>query len=476
MQEAADTDEWGCWDDDPVCVEKIIVPVSKDFVGMLNSHEVDLVSCYKAIGPVYESSCKPLARSAAILKKRDHEVADALITSLHPDLLVAAKALFLPANSGDLFDMTEENNQLRHAFLNCFDSDRQTKKNYKTDLVYQSPYLMMGGRVLVDSPCVIDHLEYISHNHPKDLWEFFVQARSYHRTVEDTAALKDMLRLYRAGRRVSKSLNKFTKVSQLPCVDYDNPFFWFDLDGEGLEAGDIVLVGEMPQQVLSRYADSLYDPRCERTHVDKVVLANAVSGDESGTYSVDVHLLSKLYSKCVDCVIYCHTVPDEFKPPPLVLRKPRPHNLTAVIRLGESDRGTRTKARKAIRRANEARNGRYLNDVIQVNLLDQYRGVDYVLNRYKGCPVPVVREVKQKGRKTRQYEARDALLERYERDKGYRFSVQRTIHLPGKPGYGRLVVDIPHWGDADLIMGSLYKRAVDAGYKVAFEMGKWRVV
>lgn len=472
------TDEWDCWEDEPEIEDKVIIPVSKEFLGMLKAHDQELVAMYQSVGPCYEPNVTPVKKTAIAMTKRDHNVVDALVAELHPELLEALRTLFVPSKCGDIFDMTLQENQQRHAFLNCFEPEAAVGVNYKPDLLYHAPYTIMGEEIVVNSDVALDHLEYVAVNYPKLIWEFYIQVRSHLRNTADRKNLKDTLRIFRAGRRVSKALNKFTKVSQLSYIDYDNPFFWFDLDAEDLSPEDIVLLGPMPYQVRSRYGRSVYDPGVVGVYSDKVVLANAVAGDESGTYSVDVDLLSRIYLNCKECIVYCHTVPVDFEPPLAVVRKPRPHNLTAIVQLGEYDRTLKGRFKKQFCSSNKWRNERYFGVCAASPQLRQYGTVDYVYDRVVQCSGIVTEQpvkVLKKKKRTRQYETRDLMLHRYSHDPKFRFG-DRTFKILGKPQRGALLVDIPHWGDAHLVMNSLRKRAVDYKFQVEFSAGAWCIV
>lgn len=473
-------DEWDVWNDSPQLELDIRVPISAEFVRMLELHDDELVPCFKAIGPLcgIRQPVIPVKSAGRLLVKRDHDVVDELVKELDPELLELARILFIPDSAGDIYDLTIPENQTRLGFLKSFEIDSIVTRNYSAEMCLDFPRLMMGNRIAVDSYDIVDHLDFVSSNYPKSLWSVYVQAvgqlSGIGRRVSD---LKEMLQIFRAGRRLSKSLNKFSKVNQLQSVDYDNPFFWFNFDGDFLEPEEIVLVGVMPPQVRMRYPCSVYDPGLEGTYREKVVLANLVTGDESGIYGVDRALLAKIYVNCLDCEYYCHTVPVDFNPPLSVIRKPRPHNMTAIVKLGSSSYNAGSRFYKKVFDSNVSRNKRYIEDTSFVPLLKQYAGVDYVFER-AGKPrggFVKPREKNRKVKKTRSYEKRDAMLKILSADEGFKFDSNRTMSISGDCAPGPLLQDIPHWGDARLVLNSLYKRAVDSGFRVMFLNGIWRV-
>lgn len=453
------------------------IPISKEFVKMLESHYPLLVDHYMSIGPVCDMKDRRVThikKVTSVMRKRDHDVVTEMLRHLDPKLMDVARAMFVPSGIAGLHDYTDESNQLRRAFLKCYEPGMQVALNYNPSLVYQKPNLYRGGEIVVSSDDPIDHLDFVANTYPAALWEICLQLRESPGVSLNTGDVEGLLRSYRAGRRLSKSLNRFSKINELVAVDYDNPFFWFDgLDDCDDEA--IVLAGDMPTAVLSRYHRSFYDPGLQSRHKDKVIFVNLAQGDESGCYSNRSDLIASLYLNTEDCVIFVHGVPTKFVPFPLILRKPRPHNLTAVWRLGSSDPHGKPVYLDGIRSANIRRNERYMGKT-SVCLLPICGGVDYIVSRAgKALTAPAypTKERTIKKKKSRHMAERDSILLWYSRDPNYNPKSGHFMKLGGKARRGPLLVDIPAFGSAELVFDSLWKRALDDKMRVVFRHGVW---
>lgn len=456
----------------------LVIPVANEFVKMLEVTDGELADCYRSMGPLVEpgQKIKKQTRTFEMMRVKDHAVVDAMMAELDPRLRDMAKALFMPDKSDDMFDPYDVANQFRDTFLNIFEAEHVISSNNSVDMVYDDGNLFVNGSLVLRSPIVLDHIEFVGSFYPKNLWTLYVQLREQHPDVckKGGRDYRTLLNVFRLARRTCKSLNKFTKVNQLKEIDYDNPFFWFDVDEEpDLDPHDVVLIGNMPQQVRMRYPQAKYDPGCEGVYDDKVILANLVVGDAMGCKNVDNSLLLKLRVNSRNCLIHAHTIPIDFTPPRRVLRKPRPHNLTAVVDMDIADVTVGRKFYSRFIKSNEERNGRYLG-YGDVDLLEQHSSVDYVVGR--ASKILVCDAVKVKNRHTRSVRMREEQLYNMSRDGDWKPDPGRFIKLSGKPVRGCLLRDIPDMGDAGLIMNSLYVRAIDHGFGVIFTHGVWTVI
>jgi len=168
----------------------------------------------------------------AEMKKIDFDVADEIISCIDARTLSLLRDFCIP--DGDLFDPSDPKNVTRGLLLKMLDEVEPPVKHVATGqllfLKVEDTYeTYVGSNLVVQSEYYLDHIEHVLQNYPK----LFV---NLYRQISNLVPQRDKkywtsencarhIRQARMERALSKSMNKFTKVSQLVAVDQDNPFF-----------------------------------------------------------------------------------------------------------------------------------------------------------------------------------------------------------------------------------------------------------
>lgn len=135
------------------------------------------------------------------------------------------------------------------------------------------------------------------------------------------------LRESRAFRRVSRAMDKFSKISQLDFVDQDsivNIFFHCCL------SGDVHLVGYSSELAVGLVGVRIVDEMVE----DCAVLIQCVQGGDTGAEKNRPSMVQKALEAAKEHLVFAEVYMDPLLDVPgRMVYKPRPHNLVAVVEI-----------------------------------------------------------------------------------------------------------------------------------------------
>lgn len=479
-----------------------LVTIPEKYVNILE-HEgefelVDAITEFAALAP----SRKPAANVSQIktafneMAGIDHKVVDQLQGMLHPDLLRLAKQLFIPTKLADLDDMTLRENRLRNAFLQFNDAEKPpSDRQASTVLSYVGGILYAGNKAICDAgPFVV--MEYVFKSFPKQAWRIYSQIKEDLGKEEQkywtSSGYKNMLEYYRSYRSISRSMNKFTKISQLDRLDQDHPYNWFDLEYDEDDAPYIV--GNMPPSVFERFPQStIIDKetliRNKRNYRDDLILANVIKGDQDGAKSNDIELLDALWEASkAGATVFVHVALEKHHVRGRVFCKPRPHNLAMILQLGESFDSLSDiydSMGEQIRAANIKRNVSYFDDY------GEYRKSKY---RWHSCLTTMLKvyidwlpdikqfwvgeatQVKFKDVKTRpptRLLRRDDMAKKMLSQRSCKFDGSFYQIKPVKLRPGPIYSQLPRIGPVPVAINSLVKYAKQQGMTTRYVCGQW---
>lgn len=256
--------------------------------------------------------------------------------ALHPELLQFIDEHFIPPKGVSQFDATNEANIARNLFLT---SDPLVKgpKSRQPDC---NSLVMMGDCYAYVDPNGAE----LVRGGPVDVFAYVVDMdkdRAY-KVYTQLCALKEnrkilggvdsygaLLRMFRHERRLAKSLDKLSKISQLKRADQDAPYFWFD----DLHIDFLILHPNLPLQVKARYQRSkqAYLEEYSRIPEGAAYVVDITRGGVEGASANDYKMLKEIEEKCEYAYIHMYLEVALVSMPIVLVGKPRPHNHTAVF-------------------------------------------------------------------------------------------------------------------------------------------------
>jgi len=416
----------------------------------------------------------------AEMKKIDFDVADEIISCIDARTLSLLRDFCVP--DGDLFDPSDPKNVTRGLLLKMLDEIEPPVKHVATGqllfLKVEDTYeTYVGSNLVVQSEYYLDHIEHVLQNYPK----LFV---NLYRQISNLVPQRDKkywtsencarhIRQARMERALSKSMNKFTKVSQLVAVDQDNPFFWFD---KVIHDGPVYYVGKVDPRALLRFPNAVQISSDEIGMLgeDDLLLADLVRGDSFSGHSNDENLYNQLLKVCGTCVVVAHAYLVGIKGE--LMKKPRPHNLTGIVYLNVDTLSSLDYILDSVSTANEDRNLRYVDRKMGAKLLPLYKDVGEILDDLAIVTTwpsyePTNRSKKKRATRSKLFEKRQETLMTILHDKNY-FVGNRWAVLDVEIKPGPVLQSIPSYGDPDFVVASVFRAATARGFKAYFN-GQW---
>lgn len=327
--------------DDPPIVLPESYAVSLENEGGIEELEVFSTYChFRDARPKPQAS--QIKSALQIMNAHDHKVVHILEQALDPRLLEIARAMFIPGKLSDLDNVDLEENRLRDSFLNMI-MDDESVSQLSGKLHYVGGRLYRGNEVVCDAG-PFTTMEYVFRTFPREAYKIYCSIRDdLGKDSRDwnRVGYRNMLSYFRQYRNLSRSMNRITKMAQLEHLDGDSSYFWFD-DVEYDEDDSPLVVGVDDYRVLMRFPHSTlvkadeFIENCERFY-DVNILANVVVADAEGGYRNNQKLLRALKkaSQAGSCVRVHMVVDSSVDLRGVVLRKPRPHNLTVIVYLDD---------------------------------------------------------------------------------------------------------------------------------------------
>lgn len=443
-------------------------------------NEPVMLQFYKThIDGVSESRELPIkVEPQVLMTKEDHLVAEELVKSLHPELLLLCKQLFV---GGKPFDYNRKKNTFRRQFVRAVrENEHVVPKHAYREVHY---YQKEGYKVLLDSDgCELirgelaDLLEFVTNQYPLSL-HHVIKGLEWH----DARQNKDLIRTLknsRALRRVSKTLDRFSKVSQLDFVECDHPYFRY----KGIEDDVIYAVNEDKRIGIKYRVKHLSSQEfLDGEFSNATFLINCVQGDVEGARSNNKLLLDKAIL-LRDCVVQLYMCIDDSSGFNVYrINKPRPHNAVMVVELAEDGEPVQClfeKERKKAVEANEVRNYRFIGKEFQVRRLGTIDGedLDTIYDNYLSNGL-VLDDKKSEPHKPKYGAKRRNEILYFASDSNFRFDralpccklVKFSLISP------ILHLNDPGFMEPDLVLRSIGIFAIEIGYELKFN-GYWSAV
>lgn len=431
------------------------------------------------------------------MKFKDHLVVDELEKSLHPELLEMVRTMLVPNRAEDLDDGLNAQNQLRTAILQqLMNTDgKPGKRAYMDDVDVVGDSLYVNGEVVMEGGQPVDIMEYVLCMYPRCSYKVFralqnQMSRYEQRNCWNMDTYSELLKYHRAGRRLSKSMNKITKVSQLEKLDQDNPYNWF---GETEIPEEYSLYGiNMDPRISFRYPHIKMINGLEEVDTEDycVILANLVIGDEVGGFGNNLKLLENLerfkvgkQDVMIGVLLYSGQIA---KGNYEVVNIPRPHNMIVAAFLDENYSDFEY-VNKAAMLANQRRSERYFKTCMVEKLKNKNRWIelDGMLYRAKIKIKEILNAYdfrKQVKIKKRQVERPNALevrkreIMKLAMDPKFEFGEKYYKVQPFMIRNGdALFNQVAYVGNSIMAMNSVRKYVLQNRGTVEFYNGQWRM-